>query len=176
MDFVNFGPPLRRDRVGELYAKRTAIALKIKWRKMSSDYMFWVSALTFARIIHQYGEQGEGDKIKAHRIFRKRRGGKVFEYEDVYKIVQGSHKWKLDIAQPGVLAGKRARLGENTPNTVKLEKVAEEEESEGGRPIGRNSTKRKRRRKMHTLRRTWRCSHKRRPQLRRTRRKSKRRS
>ena len=103
-DFVKHAPALRRDRAGVLYAERTANALKIKWGKISSDYMFWVSALAFARINHQSEDQAEGDKAKVRKIFRSRRKGKGFDYEEVYKIIQGSHKWKLDVSQHERLA------------------------------------------------------------------------
>ena len=103
-DFVKHAPALRRDRAGVLYAERTANALKIKWGKISSDCMFWVSALAFARINHQSGDQAEGDKAKARQFFRSRRKGKGFDYEEVYKIIQGSHKWKLDVSQHERLA------------------------------------------------------------------------
>ena len=80
--------------------------------------------------------KGKEIRLKHINFLDKRRGGKVFEYEDVYKIVPGSHKWKLDVVQHGILGGKWARLGENTPNKVRLEKI------EGERLLGRDLARR----------------------------------
>ena len=140
-DFTKNAPPFRRDRAGELYAERTANALKIKWGKIGSDCLFWVSSLAFSRINHQSGEQREGDTTKARQFFCSRRNGKGFEYEDVYNIIKGSHKWQLDVAQHERGVEKRTEMGEKSQNKINLAVCAEEEESEGERPLGRDSAR-----------------------------------
>lgn len=67
-----------------------------------------MSALAFFRINHQFEEQAEGDHKKARQYFwNQRADDKGFQYEEVYKIIKDTWKWKVDVAEHEKAAERR---------------------------------------------------------------------